>query len=112
VQAFTYEIVRRQVKRQTLNHWHGRLETYPLDYQANAGINKVTALFQPRHARRYDRISLEIGRSMGGSVATSKQQHLSFQFIVFWTLKPCSLEAVAIRQPWTFIFENLFVYRL
>jgi len=35
--------------------------------------DKVTAfLFEPCHARRYDRISFEIVRSMGGSVATSK----------------------------------------
>jgi len=34
--------------------------------------DKVTVLFEPRHARRYGRISFEIGRSMGGSVATSK----------------------------------------
>jgi len=26
VQAFTYENARRQVMRQTLNHWHGRFE--------------------------------------------------------------------------------------
>jgi len=35
-------------------------------------IHKVTGLFELRHARRYGRISFEIGRSMGGSVATSK----------------------------------------
>jgi len=34
--------------------------------------DKVTALFEMRHGRRYDRISFEIGRSMGGSVAISK----------------------------------------
>jgi len=28
--------------------------------------DKVTTLFKPRHARRYGRISFEIGRSMGG----------------------------------------------
>jgi len=28
--------------------------------------DKVTALFEPRHARRYGRISFQIGRSMGG----------------------------------------------
>jgi len=36
VQAFTYENVRRQVKRPTLKHWHGRLGTFPLGYQINA----------------------------------------------------------------------------
>jgi len=35
VQAFTYENVRLQVKK-TLNHWHGRHETYPLGYHINA----------------------------------------------------------------------------
>jgi len=34
--------------------------------------DKVTASFEPRHARQYGRISFEIGRTMGGSVATSK----------------------------------------
>jgi len=34
--------------------------------------DKGTALFEPRHARRYGRIRFEIGISMGGSVATSK----------------------------------------
>jgi len=34
--------------------------------------DKVTVLFEPRHARRYGRISFEIGRSMGGSTVTSK----------------------------------------
>ena len=34
--------------------------------------DKVMALFELRHARRYGQISFEIGRSMGGSVATSK----------------------------------------
>ena len=34
--------------------------------------DKVTGLLELRHARRYGRISFEIGRSMGGSVATSK----------------------------------------
>jgi len=34
--------------------------------------DKVTALFELHHARRYGQISFEIGRSMGGSVATSK----------------------------------------
>ena len=34
--------------------------------------DKVAALFEPRHARWYGRISFEIGRSIGGSVATSK----------------------------------------
>jgi len=66
--------------------------------------DKVTALFELRHARRYGRISFEIGRSVGSSVATSKKQQLSFQFIVLWTLKPCSLKAVAIRQPWDLHF--------
>jgi len=33
--------------------------------------DKVTALFEPRHARQYGGISFEIGRSMGGFVATS-----------------------------------------
>jgi len=33
VQAFTYENARRLVKRQTLNHWQGRLGKYPLGYQ-------------------------------------------------------------------------------
>jgi len=32
----------------------------------------VTALFEPRHARRYGQICFEIERPMGGSVATSK----------------------------------------
>jgi len=34
--------------------------------------DKVTALFEPRHARRYGQICFEIERPMGGSVATSK----------------------------------------
>jgi len=29
------------------------------------------------------------------------------RFIVFWTLKPCSLKAVAIRQPWDLHFWGL-----
>jgi len=33
--------------------------------------DKLTASFKPRHARWYGRMSIEIGRSMGGSVATS-----------------------------------------
>jgi len=28
--------IRFQVKRQTLNHWHGRLGTNPLCYQSNS----------------------------------------------------------------------------
>jgi len=33
--------------------------------------NKLTALFEPRHARQYGSISFEIRRSMGDSAATS-----------------------------------------
>jgi len=36
VQAFTYENVRHQIKRWTLNNWYSRLETYTLGYQTNA----------------------------------------------------------------------------
>jgi len=28
-----YENVKHQSETRTHNHWHGRLETYPLDYQ-------------------------------------------------------------------------------
>jgi len=34
--------------------------------------DKLTALFEPRHARQYGRISFVTKTSMGGSVATSK----------------------------------------
>jgi len=34
--------------------------------------DKVTALLELRHARWYGRINFEIGRSMDGSIATSK----------------------------------------
>jgi len=33
--------------------------------------DKLTALFEPCHLRQYSRISFEIKRSIGGSVATS-----------------------------------------
>jgi len=36
MQAFTYESERHQVERRTLNHWHGRLGTYPFGYLINA----------------------------------------------------------------------------
>jgi len=36
MQAFTYENVRHQIKRWTLNNWRSRLGTYPLGYQINA----------------------------------------------------------------------------
>jgi len=32
--------------------------------------DKLTALFEQRHARRYGQVTFEIGRSIGGSVAT------------------------------------------
>jgi len=41
---------------------------------------------------------------MGGSITTSKKQHLSFQFIVLWTLKLSSLKAVTTRWPWDLHF--------
>jgi len=31
-----YENARCQVERRTHNHWHGRLETYPLCYEVDA----------------------------------------------------------------------------
>jgi len=34
--------------------------------------DKATTLFEPSRAMRYGRISFEIGKSIGGSVATSK----------------------------------------
>jgi len=34
-------------------------------------MTKLTALFEQHNARQYDQISFEIGKSMGGSVATS-----------------------------------------
>jgi len=69
-----HENARRQDGRLTHNHWHGRLEMYPLCYQVDAGYVtnlKVTALFEPCHARRYGGISFEIRRSMGGSITSS-----------------------------------------
>ena len=59
VQAFTYGNVRRQVKRETLNHWHG-WQTWNLSVRLPDQSwlsDKVTALFEPRHARQYGQVS-------------------------------------------------------
>ena len=60
----------------------GKVNSQPLAWQTwNLSVrlpdrhrldDKLTALFEPGHARWYGRISFETGRSMGGSVATSK----------------------------------------
>jgi len=58
MQAFTYKNIRRQVKRRTLKHWHGRLGKYLLGGPDQCQLSyKVTALFEPHHAMRYGRVS-------------------------------------------------------
>ena len=69
--------------------------------------DQVTALFESHHARRYARISFEIEilRSMGVSVATSK----------FSVHCPLDIKPDVVLRQWlnighgTFTFENLFV---
>jgi len=69
-----YENVRHQVERQTLNYWN-LSDKLPDRRLLN---DKLTALFEPCHARQYGRVSFETRISMGGSIATSFYHYKQF----------------------------------
>jgi len=68
--SHNYENVRHQGERRTNNHlaqWTRNTSTMLPGHHRLS--DKLTALFEPCHVRRYGRISFAI-RSMGGSVVT------------------------------------------
>jgi len=68
----TTQIQSRQGERRTNKQFAPRTWNLPIRQPDQCWSNdKLTALFEQRHWRRYGCISFKMGRSMGGSVATS-----------------------------------------
>jgi len=53
--------------------------------------DKLTALFEPRHARWDGRISFETRKSMGGSIATSFDYDLARHAKLFCFISRCAI---------------------